>query len=135
MVPTQFQPIGTKAGTYRQFTTMLGPEVRVFANDRFNVNIRALIGAANIDTLILPLPEPIQQPPDLLGNPQPPITEFRSGDEKPISSALGGSLDYRISDRLYYRIQPELVVVDLGGVTNRKSLRLSTGIVFRFGRL
>lgn len=133
MVPTQFQPIETKPGTFRQHTILFGPEIRAFGNDRFNVNVRALIGAAYVDTLVLPLPAPIQQPPDLLGNPQPPITAFHSGDEKPVTGALGGSLDYRISERLYYRIQPELVVVHLGS-TNDKSLRLSTGIVFTFGR-
>lgn len=131
MVPTQFQPRETKPGAFRQHTTLYGPEVRAFTNDRFTVNIRALIGAAYIDTLLLPLQEPFQPPP-ITGIPQPTVTEFRLGGEKPITGALGGSLDYRISDRLYYRIQPELVVVHLGS-TNDMSLRVSTGIVFRFG--
>jgi hypothetical protein len=72
--------------------------------------------------------------PPITGIPQATITEFRLGGEKPITGAFGGSLDYRISDRFYYRIQPELIVVHLGG-TNDMNLRLSTGIAFTFGRL
>jgi hypothetical protein len=131
MLPTPFQPVETRPGAYRQFTMLLGPEVRVFANERFSVNIRALIGGADIETLVLPLPAPIPQP-DLNGNPQPPLTEFRFGGEKPVAGALGGSLDYRISERFSWRVQPELVVLHLGS-TSFKSLRLSTGIVFRLG--
>jgi hypothetical protein len=134
MLPTQFQPRETKSGTYRQHTVLLGPEVRALANDRLAVNVRALIGAAYIDTLVLPLQQPFQPPPDLLGNPQPLVTEFRLGGEKPVAGAFGGSLDYRISEHLYYRVQPELLVLHLGG-TNDTNLRLSTGIVFKFGGL
>lgn len=136
MVPTQFQRVETKPGSFRQHSILFGPEVRVLTTDRFNVNVRAVIGAAYVDTLELPLREPFQPPPDLLGNPQPPITEFRLGWEKPLTGAVGGSIDYRISEGLYYRIlQPELAVAHLGGVVNRMNLRVSTGIVFRFGGL
>ncbi len=108
MTPTQFQPRETKPGDFRQHTILFAPEIRAFTGDRLNVNIRALIGAAYVETLVLPLREPFQPPPDLLGNPQPLITEFRLGGEKPLVGAIGGSLDYRISDRVYYRVlQPD----------------------------
>ncbi len=136
MTPTQFQTRKTKPGGFRQHTILFGPEIRAFTNARLNVNVRALIGAAYVETLILPLREPFQPPPDLLGNPQPVVTEFRIGGGKPLTGALGGSVDFRISDRLYYRIlQPEFVVINLGGVVNRLNLRVSTGIVFTFGAL
>jgi hypothetical protein len=135
MLPTQFQPRETKPGIYRQHTVLIGPEVRAFANDRIIVNVRALIGGTSVGTLVLPLRVPFQPPPDLLGNVQPPITEFRLGGEKPVTGAFGGSVDYRISDRLLYRIlQPDLVVTHLGGL-NWKHLRLSTGIVFTLGKM
>jgi hypothetical protein len=135
MLPTQFQTRETKPGSYRQHTFLIGPEVRVFANDRLTVNVHALIGGTSVGTLVLPLQEPFQPPPDLLGNTPPPVTEFRLGWEKPVTGAFGGSIDYRISDRLSYRIlQPDLVVTHLGGL-NWKNLRLSTGVVFTFGML
>jgi hypothetical protein len=135
MTPTQFQPLDTNPGKYRQHTLLFGPEVRVVHRKRLNVNVRALIGAAYIDTLVLPLREPYQPPPPLVGPPQPPLTEVQLGWEKTVTGGLGGSVDYRISDHLRYRIvQPELIVLGLGS-SNRSRLRVSTGIVFTFGSL
>jgi hypothetical protein len=134
MLPTQFQPRETHPGDYRQHTVLVGPEVRAYANDRISLNVRALIGGTAVDTLVLPLREPFQPGPDSSGGVQPPVTAFRMGGEKPVTGAFGGSVDYRISDRLAYRIlQPDLVVTHLGGVVNRMNFRVSTGIVFRFG--
>ncbi len=78
-------------------------------------------------TLELPLKEPFIPTPG-----QPPVTEFTIGWAKPLAGALGGSLDYRITDRLSLRLlQPDLVVVSLGDL-NLRRLRISAGIVFTF---
>jgi hypothetical protein len=136
MLPAQFQTRETRPGAYRHHSVLIGPEVRAFTNDRITVNVRALICGTSVDTLVLPLLEPFVPPPDLLGNAQPPITEFRVGGGKPVTGAFGGSVDYRISERLSYRIlQPDLVVTHLGGVVNRMNFRVSTGIVFRLGNM
>lgn len=133
MVPTELQRVDTFPGNYRQHTVLFGPEVRVPAGERFTVNVRALIGAAYIGTLVLPLREPFVQPPPLTGEALPPLMEFTFGNEKPVTGALGGSLDYRLSDRLAWRVvQPELVVIGLGGTASRKCARISTGLVFTF---
>jgi hypothetical protein len=133
MTPTQYQPRDTKPGDYRQHTFLFGPEVRIIDRARLSVNLRVLIGAAYIDTLVLPLREPFQPPPPLIGPPQPPVTKFQVGWEKPFTGAIGGSVDYRISEHVRYRIvQPELIVLGLGS-SNRSRLRVSTVIVFTFG--
>lgn len=134
LVPTQFQRLETSPGSFRQHTILFGPEVRVLTGSRLRLNVRALIGPAYVDPLVLPLREPFLPPPDLLGNVPPPVTEFRLGVEKPLTGAIGGSVEYRITDRLSYRIlQPELVVTHLGGTVNRTNFRISTGMAVRFG--
>jgi hypothetical protein len=121
--------VAVAPGSFRQHTVMFGPEVRVLGRGRLTVNVRALIGAAYRDELVLILRDPYQPPPS------PADVEFRYGPEKPVAGASGGSLDYRISPRWRYRIlQPELVVISLGS-TNCRSLRASTGIVFTWGSL
>jgi len=134
MVPTQYQLADSHPGNFHQHTILFGPEFRVLTGDRFDINVRVLIGAAHEGKLVLRLREPLQQPPDLLGNPLPPVTELSVGAGKPLAAAAGGSIDYRISERWSCRVvQPELVVIHVGGAASRLNLRISTGLVFRFG--
>jgi hypothetical protein len=124
-----------RPGTFRQHTVLFGPEVRVLGKDRLTLHVRALIGAAYRDELVLPLVDPYQAPPSLDGVPQPTLYEYRFGPEKPVAGAVGGSVDWRISEHWRYRIfQPELVAISLGSA-NRRCLRASTGIVFTWGSL
>ncbi len=128
MMPFEFQPRETLPGAVRQHTVLLGPEFKAFAGERWSVHARALIGAAYISNLRLPLKEPFVPAPG-----DAPITEFNIGKAKPVTGALGGSLDYRLSERISLRLlQAEMVVVSLGAL-NRRRLRLSTGVVFTFG--
>ena len=130
MTPADFRPRETLPGAVREHTVLLGPEIRLFKINRLTANARALIGAVYVDTLNLPLKEPFRPGPPT--DPQPLVTQFTIGRAKPLAGALGGSLDYRITDRLSVRLLlPDLVVVSLGGL-NLKRLRISTGVVFTF---
>lgn len=125
-------------GDMRQHTILLGPEVRLSKRDRLSVNVRALMGVAQTNTLVLTLRDPIKRPPDLFGNPLPPITERTFASASTFAASFGGSVDYRITDRLSYRIvQPELLLTRSGGINtgnwNQYNFRLSTGVVFTSG--
>jgi hypothetical protein len=127
MIPTRFQPRETHDGNWRQHIVVFGPEIRAFRGKRLTGNARALIGATYVSDLVLPLREPLQLPKG------PVVTEFRLGRSKPVTGVVGGSLDYRITERLSWRfIQLDLVVTHLGG-ENVKQLRVSTGVVFTIG--
>lgn len=130
MVPNGFQTRETFPGAVRQHTVLFGPEVKAFAGERFTVNLRALIGVAYDSGLTLPLKEPfVPGPPD----PRPLVAEFSVGPSKSFAGAVGGSLDYRLTDHVSLRlIQPELLVVSLGS-TNLQRMRISAGVVFTFG--
>lgn len=125
-------------GDMRQHTFLFGPEVRLLKRDRLLVNVRALMGVAHTNTLVLPLREPIQRPPDLFGNPQQPITQRTFPSASTFAASFGGSVDYRITNRLSYRIvQPELLLTRSGSMAtgnfNQYNFRLSSGIVFTSG--
>jgi hypothetical protein len=125
MFPTRFQPRATKPGAYHQTMVLLGPQIRIFTTHRVSANFRAMAGATSIGELVLPLREPFQ-PPGESGL----VTEFRLGDSKPLTGVLGGSLDYRISERISWRLfQPDLVVTNIEG-RSTYHFRVSTGIVF-----
>jgi hypothetical protein len=129
MVPTRFQPRETGPGPVRHHLVLFGPEVRLFRTRRLAANAHALVGAAWVNRLVLPLREPFRP----LGGDQPLVTEFRIGGNNTFAAALGGSIDLRIGGRLSWRIvQTDLVVTHFGGV-NFKHPRVSTGAVFTFG--
>ena len=97
------------------------------------------MGVARTSTLVLTLREPIQRPPDLFGNPLPPITKRTFASATTFAAFFGGSIDYRITDRLSYRIvQPELFLTRSGSMAtgnwNQYNFRLSTGLVFTSGQ-
>src|SRR5207244_9253731 len=98
-----------------------GPEVRVLKRARVMVNLRVSMGVAHTNTLA------------------PQITRFRfPSANNTFAASFGGSVDYRITDRLSYRIvQPELLLTRSGSMGenwNQYNFRLSTGVVFTCGR-
>ncbi len=130
--PGELKRIEAIPGDMRQYTVLLGPEVRVFRWNRLSVNARALIGVAHTNTLVLPLREPIQRPAGSLST---PITQRTFPSTTTFAASFGGSIDYRITDRLSYRIvQPELLLTRSGSINwNQYNFRLSTGLVFTSG--
>lgn len=136
--PGELKRVEAIPGDMRQHTFLFGPEVGVLRTNRFTVNARTLIGVAHTNMMVLQLRDPIQRPPDLFGNPQPPITERTFASASTFAASFGGSVDYRITDRLSYRIvQPELLLTRSGGIGtanwNQYNFRLSSGIVFTSG--
>jgi hypothetical protein len=137
--PAQAAPqIVLEPGNINQHTFLFGPEIRIFRSDRLTANIHGLAGMAHTSGSVFPLREPYQPPPDLLGNVPPPITKLSYGSMGWFAASVGGNLDYRITDRLSYRIiQPELVVTftnSFESIRAYRNLRLSTGVVFTFGK-
>ena len=121
--------VQTEPGSFHRHTFLFGPEVRVLQHGRWSVEARALVGATRMNTLVLPLRVPIQLP---FGPNGGSVTfskrTIRGGDA--FTGSVGATLDYRITDRLSYRIvQPELLVVNFVGATPIH-LQLSSGIVF-----
>ena len=106
-----------------QHTFLAGPEFKLLQRDRLTVNVRALAGMMVGSSLFLPYNG----------------LQFAYGGSNRFAASLGGSVDYRISDRLSYRIiQPELLttVTNAGGTLRAyPNVRISTGLVFRFGKL
>jgi hypothetical protein len=135
-VPVGSNPtLQPKPGHMRQHTFLFGPEACLLTKKRVAVNVRALAGVANRNTLVAPLALPIESTPPLIGNPVAPITQLSFSGGNGFAASFGGSIEYRITDRLAYRlIQPELLLTRFGGST-QADVRISTGIVFRFGTL
>jgi hypothetical protein len=122
----------------RQHTFLFGPQFRLFTNKRVAVNVRALAGVAHANTLVAPLAQPIESAPPpsgewFIGVPGAPITELTAAGGNGFAASFGGSIDYRFNDRLSYRVvQPEFLLTRLGG-SSQPNLRVSTGIVLKFG--
>jgi hypothetical protein len=133
--PGGLERVDAQPGDTHQHTFLFGPEVRLLRRDGLTVNVRALMGVAHTNLLVLPLREPIQRP---AGSLSPPITQFSFPSASTFAASFGGSVDYRITDRLSYRIvQPELLLTRSGtmatGNWNQYNFRLSTGVVFTSG--
>jgi len=131
--PGELTRVEAAPGDMRQHTFLFGPEVRLIRRDRLTVNVRALVGVAHTNTLVLLLREPIQRPAG-----SPPITQRSFPSASSFAASFGGSVDYRITDRLSYRIvQPELLLNRSGSMGaenwNQYNFRLSTGVVFTAG--
>jgi hypothetical protein len=105
----------------RQHTYLFGLETRILGTSRVELNARALMGVAQTNN-----PAPTRSISPVAGS--------------VFAAAFGASVDYRITDRLSYRIlEPELLVTRLGSaVTNnwqQYNFKLSSGIVISSGRL
>lgn len=121
--------VQTEPGRFHQHTFLFGPEISVLRDGRWSVTARALVGVTQMNTLVLPLRVPIQLP---LGANSETVTfsrrTIRGGEG--FAGSIGAALDYRIMDRLSYRIvQSELLVVNFVGATPI-NLRVSSGIIF-----
>jgi hypothetical protein len=105
-----------------QHTFLAGPEFKLIKRDRFTVNLRTTAGMMIESSLFLPYNN----------------LQFAYGGATRFAASLGGSVDYRISGRLSYRIvQPELLatVTNAGGTLRAyPNMRVSTGLVFNFGK-
>ncbi len=104
------------------FTLLAGPQVRLINRRRVTVSARAFLGAVRQEfesAIVLPEPVgPMRQ--------QAWWTDF--------GAVFGGSFDWNLGKGVAWRVaQPDLLVRRGGGRT-RKDFRISTGIVFRFGR-
>jgi hypothetical protein len=93
----------------------------MFRHDRFNMNVRAQMGVAHTNDL----PASVSR------------FTFPSANNT-FAVSFGGSVDYRITDRLAYRIvQPEVLLTRSGNRAtnnwNQYNVRLSTGVVFTSG--
>jgi hypothetical protein len=115
------RPNGLSLGSVsrRQHTYLFGLETRILTISRIRLNGRALMGVAQANNSALP---------QLI----PPIAS------SVFAAAIGASVDYRITDRLSYRIfEPELLVTRFGSsATNawqHYNFRLSSGLVFTSG--
>ncbi len=132
LTPGQFQRVEAIPGSIDQHTFLFGPEVRLLRRDRLTVNVRVLMGVAHTSPLVLQLREPIRTRTGSISGPIsfPGASAF--------AASFGGSIDYRITDRLSYRIvQPELLLTRSGtaftGNWSQYNFRLSTGLVFTSG--
>ena len=103
----------------RQHAYLFGIETRVIESARMRLNARALLGVAQTNNAALPQ------------------VVFPIADNA-FAAAFGASVDYRITDRLSYRIfEPEVFVTRSGSnATNhwqQYNVRLSSGVVFTSG--
>jgi len=124
--------VQTEPGSFHQHTFLFGPEVSVLHHGRLSVEARALVGVTQMNTLLLPLKQPIQMP--FGPNGEPVIFSRRTiQGGAAFTGSVGATMDYRITDRLSYRIlQPELLVVNFVGTTPI-NLQLSSGLIFTSG--
>ena len=93
------------------YSFLFGPRVRVLNTDAFTVSGHALFGAAS-------------------GNAEQ-FDEIDFAATK-FAYALGGAVDWNVTDRLAWRvIQPEVLTTTFGGATQR-TFRVATGLAYRF---
>ncbi len=104
---------------------LVGPQLTVLRSDRFALGLRAAIGARRMhNSGSFTTPE--AERPELRER-----MEFSSSTWRAASS-FGGSLDTTLTRRLAWRVQPEVIFWRERG--NQTDFRVSTGLVFRFGR-
>ena len=97
-----------------QYTFLVGPRFRLMSSLRHNVDVRALFGGSNLNFKV-----PVN------------ITSFKS-EEFGFAAAFGAAYTVLLNDVFSFRvIQPDVLIATAGEGT-RISLRISTGIVFRF---
>lgn len=117
-----------------QHTFLFGPEFHLFLGKRLTINAWALGGVAKRFSLMDPLRQPTDATPPHYGLPSMPINASALNGANGLAMSLGGSIDYRVSDHLTYRIvQPEHLVISVEG-SQRSDSRLSTGLRFSFGK-
>ncbi len=117
-VPPGLVPEGTPVSIdFRQVAFMAGPRVRLTPpRANFEFAVRAVVGAS-------------------IGNARAVAGLFAlDADSTVLALSTGASLSVRLGDSFKYRIaQPELYITKFGDAT-QVSFRVSTGIVFGYGR-
>jgi len=91
--------------TTKTHTFLFGPQIS-FRADRATPFVHALLGGAH--------------------------TDLSSNSSTGFATALGGGLDYTINHRLAWRVQADYLQTRFFS-TSQDDVRLSTGLVFRFG--
>jgi len=102
----------------RVYTVLFGPRLS-YRSDRFTPFVHLLFGTGHQNSagsLIGPFP--------------PPFNHFNESQTS-FSYAAGGGVDYNLSRRLAWRGQVDYLQTRMFGTQN--NVRVSTGIVFRFG--
>jgi hypothetical protein len=99
---------------------------------RWTVQAHVLAGASHVGPTTYPLTIPYEVPGF------PPIRQFAVAPSNWVAGAIGGSLDYRLNDRLSFRlVQPDWMITASPQYSNTQfhnNLRISTGLVFRLGK-
>lgn len=110
-----------------QSSYLFGPRFRLLSKKRFTLGAHGLFGVARreSDSFFLVTP-----PAEL---DLPPSASVITRTKTRFSGAVGLSLDLKLSKRVSWRVQPDWHFVD-DRDERIDSFRVSTGIVFRFGR-
>ncbi len=111
-------------GNSSQHTFLFGPELRVSPDGRrWAVNLRVMGGFARTSDLSVDTSTATLS-----------AQRLRLALAQNVAAAsAGGSFDFRINDRISYRVaQPEALFTRIGG-SMYYNFRVSTGLVFRFG--
>jgi hypothetical protein len=105
---------GNYATTLEQYNYFIGPQYK-WEFSRFNFIAHVLYGRAQTRV-------------------RQPGSTFTEPSDRQRSIALGGELDVPISDRFSVRaVQADYIAASVFG-SNRNSFRVSTGLIFRFGK-
>ena len=115
--PTVEVPAGTDLNIdFRQVAFMAGPRVRLLSTDTLDVSIRAVVGVSK-------------------GNARAVAGLFAlDANNTVLAAAVGASLTLKLGQSLGCRVaQPEVYITQFGDAT-QTSFRVSTGIVFVYGR-
>ena len=117
-----FSPIGSDG---KGLTYFFGPQYRFGAVPRLTPFAHALFGAMQANKFL---------PGPLAGScPAPACSGVITESETAFAAAFGGGLDVKAVDRVWIRLfQLDYVRANLSAVT-QNDLRVSTGLVFRFG--
>jgi hypothetical protein len=102
-----------------QWNYLFGPQIRVLRTQRFAASFRVLVGASRADANLSAV---------IAGNQTPAL----SVKQTKVAAAVGPVFDVNITPRIAWRFQPDLFVTTFAG-EDQRNVRISTGIVFRFG--
>jgi hypothetical protein len=102
-----------------QWNYLFGPQIRVLRTQRFAASFRVLVGASRADANLSAV---------IAGNETPAL----SVKQTKLAAVVGPVFDVNITPRIAWRFQPDLFVTTFAGEEQR-NVRISTGIVFRFG--
>lgn len=102
-----------------QWNYLFGPQIRIVRAPRFAASALALFGASRGDA-----------DPDTFVVDGTPVR--LSIKQTKFAAAFGAALDFNVTSRVAWRVQPALFVTSFSG-ERQKNFRIATGIVFRFG--